>query len=228
MATKDDPLSISSHMALGHAQASIGDLDEAVNFYNHIIRRMDDNYIPAYLAIASEYLRVRKPNLAAPYLYQALQLDRLDPFALNEFGLMLYVKGDLGNALQAFYKAERVCAGKLENEGAARSLPYGLTIRKAIEENIFFSRFRLAFQSRSLGEIRQIVEDCTRSGTIPTRLKRFIGEVQLVFCRQRQAMVGNEENIPIGPLLLEAGKITDRKRSLRTMERIINKSKLNL
>ena len=197
-------------LALGHAYASIGDHDQAIGAYSNIVKRLDDGCIPAHLSIGGEYLRVRKPALAAPSVHAALSIDKNDPFALNELGVLLYLRREWEPACQAFRKAHKLL----------RESTYGPFIDKSLRENLYMASLRTAFETRDLTQIRAVLSKA--KGSVPIVVK----ELQFLL-RQSARLQSNDDDCEnVAPLLLEAAKIGDRKRSLRVMDRILANSPL--
>ena len=104
-ATGIDEMYKPAWMALGHSYSAIGDNDQATMCYAHIIRHIDDRCVAALVAMAAEYIRIGRPVLASPYIQMALSVDKDDPFALNELGMVFYLRGELEKAVDVFQRA---------------------------------------------------------------------------------------------------------------------------
>lgn len=154
-------------MALAHSYASIGDHDQAVSSYAHIIRHIDDTCFPALIAIAAEYLRVSKPVIASPYIHMALTADGNDPFALNELGVLFYMRGDMKEAWSAFSKALVLIEDPLT--------------RSTISRNILLVRLKLSCFQKKPNEVMDAIQAARSSEQ--TRNLPFIQELASYCCQ---------------------------------------------
>ena len=145
MATDVDRLYTPAWLALGNSYSSIGDHEQAQSCYARIIRHIDDQCIPALVAMASEYLRVNKPLLASPYLSMAVAVEPDNPDVLNELGVMFYVRGDLKMALEAFHRGR----AQLPDRWNPR--------RITIESNILHTTAKLLIQDGRLASLRELL-----------------------------------------------------------------------
>lgn len=124
----------------------MGDHEQAQSCYARIVRQIDDQCIPALVAMASEYLRVNKPLLASPYLSMAIAIDPNHPDVLNELGVMFYVRGDLKMALDAFKKA----LSGLSDRWNPR--------RITIEKNIMSVQVKLLVESCNIADLNALFQ----------------------------------------------------------------------
>ncbi|PJF19736.1 hypothetical protein PSACC_00450 [Paramicrosporidium saccamoebae] len=149
-----DPLYIPAWLALGHSFAAMGDHEQTLMSYARIIRHIDDHCVPTLVAMAAEYHRVGKPVLASPFLSIALGVKPDDYGALNELGVLFFLRGEYREALDAFVRAEATSTSrntrsiiirnriltKLKSDHLHGNLPAMIdTIQVAIEDPVLGS-----------------------------------------------------------------------------------------
>lgn len=116
--SEDDSVRRSYYMGEGAAYATTGQLFDAIFSYTCVIRVIDGQYVPAYMARASAYARQRDYERAIEDYTTAIGLDGSLAAAYNNRGVLYAAIDEAENAAADF---ERVISLESDNYAAANN-----------------------------------------------------------------------------------------------------------
>ena len=106
-ASRLNPRSVEAWVAFGNAFAAQDESDQAMSAYRAAQRLFNGSHVPL-LYIGMEYIRTNNRSLAKHFLLSATNLNRSDPLAYNELGVVSFRQGECEEAAQLFFHSLRL------------------------------------------------------------------------------------------------------------------------